>query len=96
MGKKVQNYTLEFKQSTANLAVSSDKPISQTAKEFGIAASTLSEWVKRYATTDEKHTNQNISPEAKELIALRKELKNIKEERDILKKAMAYFSRDTL
>lgn len=95
MGKKVHSYTLEFKQSTANLAVASDKPISQTAKEFGIAASTLCEWVKKYASKN-KAKIKNISLEAEEVISLRKELKRVKEERDILKKAMAYFSRDSL
>ena len=95
MSKKVHNYTLEFKQSTADLAVASDKPLSQVAKEFGIAASTLSEWVKKHASKDRSKIKK-ISSEAEELNALRKELRQVKEERDILKKAMAYFSRDSL
>ena len=95
MSNKVQKYTLEFKQSTAELAVCSDKSYTQTAKDLGIAVSTLSKWIKKYAPKDRLKV-KNISSEAEELKFLRKELAQVKQERDILKKAMAYFSRDSL
>jgi len=95
MSKKIHTYTLEFKQSTADLALNSDKPISHTAKELGIASSTLCKWVKKHASKDKLHAKK-LSPELDELNSLRKELAQVKQERDILKKAMAYFSRDSL
>ena len=47
MGKhKTAGYTTEFKQSSAKLAVTGEKSISQTAKELGLHVSTLHGWVK--------------------------------------------------
>ncbi len=50
MGKKTSKsyYTLEFKQSSAKLAVESDQPIAQTAKDLGIKETTLYGWVAKY------------------------------------------------
>ena len=46
--KKVKQYTEEFKQSSAKLAVDSDKSTHQIAKELGIAQTTLQSWMKKY------------------------------------------------
>lgn len=90
MVKRVSNgYTLEFKQSSAKLAAESDQPIAQIAKELGIKKTTLYGWVVKYA----QQPKQKIKDEVQqELQQLRKENNRLKQERDILKKAMAYFA----
>ena len=46
--RKVKNYTIEFKQSSAKLAVTSDQALSKTAQELGVSTSTLHAWVRKY------------------------------------------------
>jgi transposase len=88
-----KNYTPEFKESAAKLAVESDQSISQIARELGVHVTTLHGWVSKF------YPNRNIRPinEAdpmEELKRLRKENARLREERDILKKATAYFAKE--
>jgi transposase len=95
MGKrKVQNYTEEFKQSSAKLAATSEQPISHTADELGIHPSTLHGWVQKYYPQFATHDKSSPTIDAltAELALLRKENIRLKQERDILKKAAAYFA----
>ncbi len=90
--RRVNSYTLEFKQSSARLAADSDQSISHTAKELGIHVTTLHGWVNRYHPNN-KHTVTAVAEDAQtELKRLRKELIRVKQECDILKKAAAYFA----
>ena len=89
--QNTKKYPVEFKQSSARLAAESNQPISQTAKDLGIKKTTLYGWVNKY------HPNDNSGKEDKtslnhELQRLRKENIKLKQERDILKKAAAYFA----
>ncbi len=94
MGKrKTTHYTPEFKQSSAKLAVTGEKSISQTAKELGLHVSTLHGWVKQYYPNKASHEGESESDEIK---CLRKEVARLKQERDILKKAAAYFASETV
>lgn len=96
MSKVVRKfYPEEFKQSSAKLAAESAQSISQIARDLGISPTTLCGWVKKYYP----HHSPNLSstqPTTCELEAenkrLRKELHRAKQERDILKKAAAYFA----
>ena len=96
MTKKAnKSYTIEFKQSSAKLAAESDQPIAQTAKELGINETTLYGWVTKYSPKLKQKTT--IKSEAEqELQKLRKENARLKQERDILKKAMAYFAAEAV
>lgn len=91
---KVKSYSLEFKQSSAKLAATSDQPISQTAKDLGINVNTLHGWVKKFHPKTSAHQSpeSDISAELKQL---RKENARLRLERDILKKAAAYFASET-
>ena len=89
--RKVTNYPLEFKQSSAQLAATSDNPVSQTAKELGVHEKTLSGWVNKYYPRP-KQLDTALRAESEELQRLRKENVRLKQERDILKKAAAYFA----
>lgn len=91
--KNAKNYDIDFKQSSAKLAVESDRSISETAKALGVNESTLHGWIKKYGDGAKKSPcNSNIKQLEQENVLLRKENARLKQERDILKKATAYFA----
>jgi len=88
---KSNTYTLEFKQHAAELAANSDQSISQTARDLGLKLTTLYGWMTKYG--HKKHAEPlGQSGIDKELKRLQKENARLKMERDILKKAAAYFA----
>ena len=92
--KKPNSYTEEFKASAVKLAIESDQPVTKTAEDLGVNKNTLHTWISNYhrpqkpkaGRVEEEHLYD-------ELRRLRKENKRLKEERDILKKAAAYFAK---
>jgi len=92
---KAQNYTSEFKESSVKLAIESDQSIKKTAESLGIRPSTLHTWVNKYtkpiANQQKERTDAHLYDELK---SLKKELAQVKQERDLLKKATAYFARE--
>ena len=95
--KKVKNYTSEFKESAVKLAVESDKPVTETARELGVNINTLHTWITKYhrpkVASQPRKNDEHVYDEVKRL---RKELKKLKEEHAILKKAAAFFARESL
>ena len=65
----------------------SGKPVSQIVKEYGIAKATVNIWVAKYQTSGSFRDADNRSSEEAELIRLRKEVKQLRMENDILKQA---------
>jgi len=101
MGKKDEakrraRYALEFKLEAVRL-VKAGQEASVTARVLGIPKQTLSNWV-RLAEKGELQgaADRPVSAEQMELARLRAELARVKMERDILKKATAYFAKDSL
>ena len=90
---KHQSYSSEFKESSVKLAIESKQPISQTAKDLGINANTLYTWVDKYSKPKDltMRTDDHIYDENKRL---KKELSRVTQERDLLKKAAAYFAKE--
>ena len=88
----MKGYPAEFKERAVKLAVESDQPIAQTARDLGVNENTLHTWIGKYhwAVRQEKEVHDEHLYE--ELKRLRKENARLKEERDILKKAAAYFA----
>ena len=92
--KPAKSYTAEFKESAVKLAVESNRPVAQTARELGVSKDTLYSWVRQV------HGKAQVHPETvnsehlyDELKRLRREVSMLREERDILKKAAAYFAK---
>lgn len=86
-----------FKYEAIRLALSSPQPIAKTARDLGIKESLLYSWVseeknKNQTTTDENGNQANL---IEELNRLRKENARLKEEREILKKATAFFAKES-
>ena len=93
--KKLNSYTSEFKESSVKLAVESDLSIAQTANNLGVAISTLHTWIKKYSVGTHK-SSQDQEHHFDEIKRLKKELARVTQERDLLKKAAAYFAKETL
>ncbi len=94
--KEKKVYTLEFKESSAKLAVSSEQSFTKTAQDLGIGVSTLCKWIQKYAPNSQKHLKNSNSSLTSELISLKKEVAKLRQERDILKKAAAYFANEIM
>ena len=91
------NYDKEYKKNiteAAILAKGNGKSIAQIAKEYGIIADTLRNWIKEYEKNGKFVGSGNIKPENEEIYKLKKELAEAKEENAILKKAAAYFAKN--
>ena len=93
--KQVNNYSLEFKQSSAKLAVESEQSITKTAEELGVHFTTLHGWVTKFYPHYKARQLNDKGPLEQEIQQLRKENARLKQERDILKKAAAYFASET-
>jgi transposase len=89
-----QTFDKNFKQEAVRLVQTSGKSQRQVAEDLGIAMSTLSRWCSEMATNGDRAFvgSGNQQPEAEELRRLRRENDILRQERDILKKALAIFS----
>lgn len=101
MSKKVGSqargkYTLEFKLEAVRL-VNAGQSSSMTAKILGVPNQTLDNWVRLSKKGELKGAGDKpVSAEQMELARLRAENARLRMERDILKKATAYFARESL
>jgi transposase len=93
--QKAKIYSAEFRASSVKLAIDSDLPIAQTAKDLGINPNTLHTWINKYSQPKDQNkavrTDEHLYDELKRL---KKEVVRLTEERDLLKKAAAYFARE--
>lgn len=83
-----------FKIETVKYISENNKPVAQVAREVGVNENTLHGWVKKYGKQPEMKAVQSFSSDAAELRSLQKEIRDLKEENEILKKAMHYFAKD--
>jgi transposase len=88
-----RQYTNEFKTEAVRLARSGGKPVAQIARDLGLKENLLYRWMKEFGSPNDG--SGKITPnEHEELMRLRRENRVLKEERDILKKAAAYFAKE--
>ena len=94
MGKQ-RKYDREFKMNAVRLYHDRGKNLREVAESLGIPAATLCTWVKQNKIEGEGsfRGSGKVRASNEEFYRLKKELADVKEERDILKKAMAIFSR---
>jgi transposase len=86
-------YPPEFKAEALKLARSSEKPLSELARDLGVSIGTLRNWLKQQHIDAGKRDGLTTD-EREELRRLRKENKVLKEEREVLRKATAFFARE--
>jgi len=98
MTKEKKNYTPEFKMDAVRLVTEQGYKTSEAARNLGIHPSVLNRWRKEL-TCDGKNAfpgKGHLTPEKEELQRLRKEVQRLKMERDILKKAAAFFAKESM
>lgn len=86
---KGKRYDETFKKETVKYIVENSKSVAQVARETGVNINTLHGWVKQYGEQPEIKAVQTISSPETELKALQKQLHDLKEENEILKKGDA-------
>lgn len=83
-----RKFTAEFKHEAVALVRRSGQSANQVAKELGISQTALSRWLR-------EASRANGVPAAEELKILRREVERLRMERDILKKAAAFFANES-
>jgi transposase len=91
---KARRFPPEFRREAVELYRSSDRSLEQVAKELGIGTSTLARWHYKLGP-EGRQDDQPTGDERAELRRLRRENRRLKEERDILKKAAAFFAKES-
>ena len=97
MGAKRRYYDDEFKQAAIRLVTVNGHGVSETARNLGINANMLGRWKREEETKqDDTSTNAGLSSQEKEeLSQLRSEVKRLRMEREILKKAAQFFANES-
>ena len=78
-------YPAEFKERAVKLAIESDQPIAQTARDLGVNENTLHTWIGKYHRAERQEQQVQDEHLYEKLKRLRKDNARLKEERDILK-----------
>jgi len=96
MGRR--RFGREFKLEAVKLVRERGVTVAQAARDLDLHENLLRKWVKDFAT-DPQHAfpgQGQMKPEPLEIERLRREVQKLKAERDILKKAAAYFAREAI
>ena len=90
-------YTQELKRQAVSMAVEDGLGVSETARRLSIPMKTLANWVAQYRQDQQGFAAKpGVSEQEAELSRLKKENAQLRMERDILKKAAAYFAKESL
>jgi transposase len=88
-------YSAEFRAEAVRLARVSEKPKIEIARELGMSIETLRQWIRQAEIDAGQRHDGLTSEELEELRRLRKEVRILREEREILVKAAAFFAKET-
>ncbi len=90
-----RQFTEEFKAGAVRLVVEESKTVGAVARELDLTPSALAGWVRQEHAERTKGKSGLMKEERDELARLRKEVRILAEERDILKKATAFFAKQS-
>ena len=98
MARKRRTYTQEFKQSAVQLVTEQGRSVAEAARSLGISVTLLRSWkISSQANGDQSFPGKGRLPAIEdELRRLRADNKRLAMERDILKKATAFFAREAM
>ena len=93
--RKRRAFTLEFKEQAVRIVRESGKPIATVARELDLTETALRSWVRQAAIDAGRGTAGALTTEEREELGrLRRENRTLRMERDILKKATAFFAKE--
>jgi transposase len=97
MAKVQKTYTRAFKEEAVRLAQTSGKPITQVARELGISDTSIHQWRKEQAQHGKEAFpgSEHQTALEEENRRLKRELERVQQEREILKKVLSIFSRES-
>ena len=92
-----RKFTREFKLEAVRLIKDRGMSYAQASQELGVHPSQLGDWVKKFVEDPDQAFpgHGQIKPEQLEIARLKREVAKLKAERDILKKAAAYFAKES-
>ena len=98
--RRAKAYSPEFRAEVLRLAAHSDMSDAELERDLGLSEQLISQWRTRYGVPDGEPAGAlkpaTLSETEEEIRRLRRELETVKQERDILKKAVVVFSKDRL
>jgi transposase len=90
-----ERFAEKFKSEAVRQVVERGYTVADVAKRLGVSAQSLYKWVRASSPSDEQKDKVELAEVRRENLRLRAELARAQEERDILKKAAAYFARQS-
>lgn len=98
MADERRQYTREFKVEAVRLVVEQERPLAQVARELGVGRNLLQRWKRELGDAGAAEAFPGpgkLSSQDEEIRRLRRELEQSKQENAFLKKAAAYFARES-
>jgi len=94
--KKRRHFTPEYKAEVVRVVRTSGKKVGEVARDLGLTETSVRAWVRQAEIDEGKGGSAALtSAEREELAALKREVKTLRLEREILKKAAAFFAKET-
>ena len=90
-----QRFTPEFKEEAVRQVTERGHPVAEVAARLGVSSHSLYKWVRAVRPSKEEERSDELLETKKEVLRLRAALRRAEEERDILKKAAAYFAKES-
>jgi transposase len=90
-----RSFTDEYKAGAVRLVLDEGKSVAAAARDLGLTESSLRNWVEQSRADRTNGKTGLTTAEREELVRLRKELRVVQEEREILKKAAAFFAKQS-
>jgi transposase len=97
MGERRRKFSREFKIEAVKLVTEGGQTVAETARELGINASLLARWKRQFAEDGGQAFpgKGRMKPLEEEIRRLQREVRRLRQERDFLKKATAFFARES-
>ena len=87
-------YSEEFKAQVVREVIEKDRTIASVASSYGLVAQTVGNWVARYREEHASDDDKQAAAESAEIARLKKEVRELRQENDFLKKAAAFFAKE--
>jgi len=89
-----QRYSAEFRDEAVRQVLDRGYSVKEVSQRLGVSAHSLYKWVKAVKPRPEKRRDEELLEAKRENLKLKANLRRVEEERDILRKAAAYFARE--